>query len=62
MLLGLKEAKLCGGKRSKGHYFPGEKTEHLQCHLILYLKEKLNNIFIHIGSNISPCKTEDLIY
>ena len=62
MLLGLREAKLCRRKRSKGHYFPGEKTEHLQCHQIPYRKEKLDNIFIHIGSNSSPCKTEDLIY
>ena len=62
MLAGLREAKLSRSKRIKVRYFPGGKTEDLQYHLIPYLKKKPDNIIIHIGTNDSPYKTEDLIY
>ena len=62
MLAGLREAKLSRSKRIKVRYFPGGKTEDLQYHLIPYLKKKPDNIIIHVGTNNSPYKTEDLIF
>ena len=62
MLAGLREAKLSKSKTIKVRYFPGGKTEDLQYHLIPYLKKKPDNIIIHVGTNDSPYKTEDLIY
>ena len=62
MLAGLREPKLSRSKRIKVCYFPGGKTEDLQYHIIPYLKKKPDNIIIHIGTNDSPYKTEDLIY
>ena len=61
MLAGLREAKLSRNKKIKVRFFPGAKTEDLQYHLIPYLK-KPGNIIIHIGTNDSPYKFEDLIY
>ena len=58
----MREAKLSRNKKIKVCFFPGAKTEDLQYHLILYPKKKLNNIIIHIGTNDSPYKSEDLIY
>ena len=62
MLAGLREAKLSRNKKIKVRFFPGAKTEDLQYHLISYLKKKPDNIIIHIGTNDSPYKSEDLIY
>ena len=62
MLAGLREAKLSRNKKIKVRFFPGAKTEDLQYHLIPYLKKKPDNIIIHIGTNDSPYKSEDLIY
>ena len=58
----MREAKLSRNKKIKVCCFPGAKTEDLQYNLILYLKKKLNNIIIHIGTNGSPYKSEDLLY
>ena len=62
MLAGLREEKLSRNKRIKVRFFRGSKTEDLQYHLIPYLKKKPDNIIIHIGTNDSPYKSEDLIY
>ena len=62
MLAGLREAKLSRHKKIKVRFFPGAKTEDLQYHLITYLKKKPDNIIIHIGTNGSLYKSEDLIY
>ena len=62
MLAGLRETKLSRNKKIIIRFFPGTKTEDLQYHLIPYLKKKPDNIIIHIGTNDSPCKSEDLIY
>ena len=62
MLAGLREAKLSRNKKIKVRFLPGAKTEDLQYHLIPYLKKKPDNIIIHIGTNDSPYKSEDLIY
>ena len=62
LLVGLREAKLPRSKRIKIRYFPNRKAEDLQYHLIPNLKKQPNNIIIHIGTNDSPYKTEDLIY
>ena len=62
MLAGLREAKLSRDKKIKVRFFPGAKTDDLQYHLIPYLKKKPDNIIIHIGTNDSPYKSEDLIY
>ena len=61
MLAGLREAKLSRNKKIKVRFSPGAKTEDLQYHLIPYLKKKPDNIIIHIGTNDSPYKSEDLI-
>ena len=50
MLAGLRGAKLSTRKRIKFCYFPGEKTEDLQHHLIPYLKKEPDNIIIHIST------------
>ena len=62
MLTGLREAKLSRDKKIKVRFFSGAKMEDLQYHLIPYLKKKPDNIIIHIGTNDSPYKSEDLIY
>ena len=62
MLARLRGAKLSMNKKIKVRFFPGAKTEGLQYHLITYLKKKPDNIIIHIGTNDSPYKSEDLIY
>ena len=62
MLAGFREAKLSRNKKIKVRFFPGAKTEDLQYHPIPYLKKKPGNIIIHIGTNDSPYKSEDLIY
>ena len=62
ILAGLRGAKLSSNKKIKVCFFPGAKTEDLQYYLILYLKKKPDNIIIHIGTNDSPWKSEDLIY
>ena len=62
ILAGLRDAKLSRSKRIKVRYFPGRETEHLQYHLIPYLKKKTDNITIHIGNSNSPYHTEDFIY
>ena len=62
MLAGLREAKLSSNKKIKVSFLPGAKTEDLQYHLIPYLKRKPDNIIIHIDTNDSPYKSEDLIY
>ena len=61
MLARLRGAKLSMNKKIKVRFFPGAKTEGLQYHLITYLKKKPDNIIIHIGTNDSPYKSEDLI-
>ena len=61
LLAGLREAKLSRNKKIKVRFLPGAKTEDLQYHLIPYLKKKPDNIIIHIGTNDSPYKSEDLI-
>ena len=60
MSAGLSDTKPSRIKRIKVSYFPGAKIEDLQYHLIPYLKKKPDNIIIHIGTNDSPYKTEDL--
>ena len=62
MLVGLREAKLSRSNRIKVPYFPDGKTEYWQYHLIPYLKKEPDNIIIHIGTNDSPYKAEDLIH
>ena len=62
MLAGLRQATLFRSKRMKVCYFPGGKTEDLMYHLIPYLKKEPDNIIIHIGTNDSPNKTEELIF
>ena len=61
MLAGLREAKLSRNEKIKVRFSSGAKTEDLQYHLIRYLKKKPDNIIIHIGTNDSPYKSEDLI-
>ena len=61
MLAGLREAKLSRNKKIKVRFSPDAKAEDLQYHLIPYLKKKPDNIIIHIGTNDSPYKSEDLI-
>ena len=62
MLARSREAKLSRSKKIKVRFLPGAKTEDLQYHLIPYLKKKLDNIIIHIGTNDNPYNSEDLIY
>ena len=57
-----REPKLSRNKKIKVRFLPGAKTEDLQYHLVSYLKKKPDNIIIHIGTNDSPYKSEDLIY
>ena len=60
MLAGLREESLSRNKKIKVRFFPCAKTEDLQYHLIPYVKKKPDNIIIHISTNDSPYKSEDL--
>ena len=54
----MREAKLSSSKKIIVRFFQGAKTKDLIFRLIPNLKNNLNNISIHIGTNDMPYKNE----
>ena len=62
MIAGLIEAKLSRNRKVKVSFFPGAKMKDFYYYLVSFLKKKLDNIILHVGTNDASYKNEDVIF
>ena len=62
MIAGLIEAKLSRNRKVKVSFFPGPKMKDFYYYLVSFLKKKLDNIILHVGTNDASYKNEDVIF